>query len=268
MSSHDTGHPNEASLLEKSKLAKILDDKGLVDRNVLLNSIKKMQETGEDTPRSLAHYLVYKMNIPHETVFGVLAEMYAFRKMEVDAESLESKQITHTKDLLHKFPDDFKKKLLYKRVLPYRLLAGVRESLLVLAADPTDKVVQEIPSQTSFRKYEVVYCPLKNLDELINKIAPQKNEFLELLEEAGELLVDMKDSDADIDEHELDEEINKSLLVNLFEGSLMEAVRKNASDIHIVPISKTTVDIYFRIDGKLQLVPPGKYTSRSLYSRH
>ncbi|MDY6914821.1 MAG: GspE/PulE family protein, partial [Candidatus Cloacimonadota bacterium] len=47
------------------------------------------------------------------------------------------------------------------------------------------------------------------------------------------------------------EEINQSLLVNLFEGTLIEAVRKGASDIHIIPISKTSVDFLFRIDGKL-----------------
>jgi type IV pilus assembly protein PilB len=264
MSVADRGH-TDRSLLEKSKLAQILDEKGLVDRSVLINALYKMAETGEETPRSLAQILVYKLNIAHEIVFGTLAEMYAFRKMEIDLETLEQKQITQTKDLLSKFPDDFKKKLLYKKVFPYKIQPGSRDSLLILAADPTDKVIHEISSQTSFRKYEVVYCPLKNLDEVINKIAPQKNEFLQLLEEAGELLVDSKDSDSEIDEHELDDEINKSLLVNLFEGSLIEAVRKNASDVHIVPSSKTSVDICFRIDGKLQLwfrqenTPPEAY---------
>lgn len=51
----------------------------------------------------------------------------------------------------------------------------------------------------------------------------------------------------------MDNEINKSVLVNLFEGALVEAVRKKASDIHIIPAGKAAVEIYFRIDGKLKL---------------
>jgi len=42
-------------------------------------------------------------------------------------------------------------------------------------------------------------------------------------------------------------------LVNLFEGSLLEGVRKGASDIHIIPFGRSTVKFFFRIDGKLQL---------------
>lgn len=256
---------NDRSLFDKSRLAQILDEKGLVDRAILINALYKMTETGEETPRCLAQILVYKLNIAHDIVFGTLAEMYAFRKLEIDVESMEQKQITQTKELLQKFPNDFKEKLLYEKVFPFKMQPGSRDSLLLLAADPTVKVIHEIPFRTEFRKYEVVYCPLKNLDEVINKISPQKNEFLQLLEEAGEMIVDSKEIENAIDEHELDDEINKSLLVNLFEGSLIEAVRKSASDIHIVPQSKTSFDIYLRIDGKLQLwfrqenTPPEAY---------
>ncbi|NLH24747.1 MAG: hypothetical protein GX472_00025, partial [Methanomicrobiales archaeon] len=38
-----------------------------------------------------------------------------------------------------------------------------------------------------------------------------------------------------VDEEELTSAVNKSLLVNLFEGCLVDAVRKGASDIHIIP---------------------------------
>ncbi|MGA7305776.1 MAG: GspE/PulE family protein, partial [Rhodothermales bacterium] len=55
-----------------------------------------------------------------------------------------------------------------------------------------------------------------------------------------------------VDEEALDAEINRSNLINLFEASLVEAVRKGASDIHIVPRDRNT-DFLFRIDGGLQL---------------
>ncbi|MCB5259985.1 MAG: GspE/PulE family protein, partial [Candidatus Cloacimonetes bacterium] len=75
------------------------------------------------------------------------------------------------------------------------------------------------------------------------------------LEEAGQILTDVDDgsSGLDLNEQALDEEINKSLLVNLFEGALIEAVNKDASDIHIIPANRNTIDVFFRVDGKLQL---------------
>ena len=92
------------------------------------------------------------------------------------------------------------------------------------------------------------------IEAIIEKVAPQQNEFLMMLEEAGQVLSNIEETEETvINEQELDEEINKSLLVNLFEGALIEAVRRDASDIHIIPSGKTSTDFYFRIDGKLQL---------------
>ena len=56
-----------------------------------------------------------------------------------------------------------------------------------------------------------------------------------------------------VDEEELDSEINRSALINLIEGALIEAVRKGASDIHFIPCSGKKTEIFMRVDGGLQL---------------
>ncbi|HNS74463.1 MAG TPA: GspE/PulE family protein, partial [bacterium] len=56
-----------------------------------------------------------------------------------------------------------------------------------------------------------------------------------------------------VDEEELTSAVNKSLLVNLFEGCLVDAVRKGASDIHIIPKEGNSTEIYIRLDGRLIL---------------
>ena len=50
----------------------------------------------------------------------------------------------------------------------------------------------------------------------------------------------------------LDAEINKSALINLVEGALVEGVRRGASDIHFIPRSGNKTEILIRIDGNLQ----------------
>jgi type IV pilus assembly protein PilB len=63
----------------------------------------------------------------------------------------------------------------------------------------------------------------------------------------------MEEKEGDLDEEELDAEINKSALINLVEGALVEAVRKGASDIHFIPCSGHRTEVYMRIDGSLRL---------------
>jgi type IV pilus assembly protein PilB len=235
-----------------TKFGAFLAEKGYLPKEFVERANIRLHEFGDSSPSALARLLVQEYKVSHDTVYEALSKLYAFAIIDLDPETLDQKQINQTKEILQQFPEDFKKKLFFHKVFPFKLHKSSRESLVVLASDPTDKIVQEIPFQTPYKRYDVYWSKLKNIEDLIQKIAPQKNEFLQLLEEAGDVIVNVEE-DASINEQALEEEINRSLLVNLFEGALMEAVRKNASDIHIIPVSKTAVDVFFRVDGKLTL---------------
>ncbi len=235
-----------------SKFGNYLVLQGYFDLDTVSQATKKMTEYGENSPSSLAKILEDEFKANHDLVYEALAKHYAFPKLEVALEDIDHAQSDTIKELLSKINEDFRKKLLYHKVFPFSMIDSARDILQVLASDPTDKLIQEIPAQSPFKRVEIYWAKLKTIEDLIQKIAPQKNEFLQLLEEAGDILVDDGKGD-ELDEAALDEEINKSLLVNLFEGVLIEAVRTDASDIHIIPNGKSTVDLYLRVDGKLQL---------------
>ncbi len=237
-----------------TKFGLFLTEKGYLPKDFVERVNVRLHEFGDISPSAMARLLVNEYKVAHDTVYEALSKLYAFAILEIDPEGLDAAEIGQTKDILSKFPDDFKKKLFFHKIFPYKVQNGSREALMVLAADPTDKILHEIPQQTPYRRYEVFWSKLKTIEDLIQKISPQKNEFLQLLEEAGDVITDLDSTaEAEINEQALEEEINKSLLVNLFEGALVEAVRKDASDIHIIPANKNTVDTYFRIDGKLSL---------------
>ena len=238
-------------MLGKSRFGQLLLKKGVIDNPTLEKALQiQAEETGSNS-RALGNVLVHDLNIDHHAVYGLLATMYAFRSIEIIPSKIEEKEINSIKNLLKKFPEDLQKELIYKKIIPYKISLGHRNTLIVLAANPTLKILESIPVKTDYKKYEVVYCKLKTIEELIEIIAPQKNEFLELFEESDDEISDDDSEENNIDEYALDDEINKSLLVNLFEACLIEAVRKGASDIHIMPYQKNNVDFYFRIDGKL-----------------
>lgn len=236
-----------------TKFGIYLIEKGYFPRDFIERVTARLHEFGDISPSAMARLLVSEYKIAQDTVYEALSKLYAFTTIEIDPELIDPKQIEHTKDILNKFPDDFKKKLFFRKIFPLKVQNSNRETLLVLASDPLEKLIQDIPNQTPYKRYEVAWTKLHTIEELIQKIAPQKNEFLQLLEEAGDVIVDIDKADTEINEQALEDEINKSLLVNLFEGALIEAVRKDASDIHILPVSKTQVDTFFRVDGKLSL---------------
>lgn len=238
-----------------SKFGKYLIDKGGLEAELIEAANKKMLEYGDSSAGALAKLLESDFAAPHDKIYEALARHYAFPQFEVIAEELEPKQIEVCREILGKIPDDLKKKLFFHKIFPFAILNKDREALQILASDPTDKIIQDIAEQTPYKRLEIYWSPIKNIEDLIAKIAPQKNEFLALLEEAGQVLTDIEDGSGslDLNEQALDEEINKSLLVNLFEGALIEAVHKDASDVHIIPVGRTTIDVLFRVDGKLQL---------------
>ncbi|MDZ4183253.1 MAG: ATPase, T2SS/T4P/T4SS family, partial [Candidatus Cloacimonadaceae bacterium] len=236
-----------------NKFGKYLVENGYFDIDLVNRATLKMDEYGENSASSLARVMELDFLVPHDKIYEALAKLYAFPQMRLDLEELTDAQINGCKEILKKFPEDFKKKLFYNKIFPLSIQDGNRDALILLVSDPTHKLIHEIASNTPYKKTEVYWSPQKTIEDLINRIAPQQNEFLQLLEEAGQVLVEMDKKDDDLNEQALDEEINKSLLVNLFEGVLIEAVRRDASDVHIIPSGKTSIDIFIRVDGKLQL---------------
>ncbi|MBD3288969.1 type II/IV secretion system protein, partial [candidate division KSB1 bacterium] len=93
----------------------------------------------------------------------------------------------------------------------------------------------------------------KEIQQLLDLAFPPENEFFKTIEESQIDFTEEEEEEETLDEAAIEAEINKSVLVNLFEGMLLEAVRQGASDIHIIPKDSKTTEFHFRIDGKLRL---------------
>jgi type IV pilus assembly protein PilB len=233
-----------------SNIGKVLLNKGIIDDKQLAKAKKLQNETSAD----LIEILVEDIGIERDKIYQELAELYGLRKINIDLNKLDKVRIKNIKGILNEFDEKFKEQLLEKNILPYQRSLSNKDTLIVAVANPSEKILEEIPQHSTFKNYQLGYCDYHTLQEAIKIITSGKNEFLELLEEANEVVEEQPSAEEqleNIDEYELDEEINQSLLVNLFEGALIEAVRKGASDIHIIPHSGNSVDFLFRIDGRL-----------------
>src|SRR4030066_77864 len=116
-----------------------------------------------------------------------------------------------------------------------------------------DTIFKEVSILYAFRELELPEGEQLHhkIDRISQSILPPENTFLKQMEETASEF-EIENDEAGLDEQELDAEINKSALINLLEGALVEGVRKGASDIHFIPKSGHKTEILIRIDGNLQ----------------
>jgi len=146
-----------------SKFARYLMDKSYFERELVENATCKMMEYGESSAGALARVMESDFAAPHDTVYEALAKHYDFPQFDLVVEEMTHQQIEACKDLLNKMPEELKKKLFYRKIFPFSVQSQDRDALQVLASDPTDKTIQEIPEQTPYKRIDIYWAHLKTI---------------------------------------------------------------------------------------------------------
>ncbi len=228
----------------------ILVSQGVITDDQLQQALAILEEEPENSNRRLGQILYQDVGLNRHTILREIASIYAFREIMEDVEAVPEEVVEAVRKNIEELPEDIIEELVHQKALPFAKTNG---SLTVAAADPSDPRLQTVINKFNFRQMELVYCRYELIEEVLNQVYEQKNEFLDLLEEIDFEEQDIEAPEEDVNEEEIDAEINQSMLNSLVEGMLVEAVRQGVSDLHIIPSGPTTTDIRFRLDGKLQL---------------
>ncbi|MGE5363813.1 MAG: GspE/PulE family protein [Bacteroidota bacterium] len=242
----------DTNLEMTDKIGYLLLKKGIIDTAVLEQALQAKQNDGGKIKRNLAQILVQDFGFDHDTIFREVAILYAFRELNIKPEEIPAERIEEMKKTIGSQGDELKQQMLEHKIIPFMFDDKIKDKLILAAIDPTDKSIPKIAFGLNAKKYEVTYIRKKDYNRLIQIVVPPENLYLKALEESADE-INVEKEENNIDEEALDAEINKSALINLIEGALIEGVRKGASDIHIVPNSNSRTDIMFRIDGNLKL---------------
>jgi type IV pilus assembly protein PilB len=242
----------DTNLEMTDKIGYLLFKKGIIDAIMLEKALNAKANDKNKIKRNLAQILVQDFGYDHDTIFREVAILYAFRELDTKPEEFSSQRLDSIKQMIVGTGEMLKGQILEHKIIPFMFDERIKDKLILAAIDPTDRNIPKIAFGLNAKKYEVIYIRKKDYEKLIQIILPPENVYLKMMEESvGELQID-KDENS-LDEQELDAEINKSALINLVEGALVEGVRMGASDIHFVPKSGNKTDILFRIDGNLQV---------------
>ncbi|MCB0732333.1 MAG: type II/IV secretion system protein [Ignavibacteriae bacterium] len=232
------------------KIGYLLLKKGIIDLDILQKALETKEKDLNGKKRNLGQILVQEFGFDHDIVFREIAILYAFKEINFNIEEFNDQRISQLQNILNESGEDVKKLLLDHKVLPYKFDDRIRDKLILAAVDPTDRALTKIAYALKAKKFELNFIKKRDYDKLSDLLVPQENEFLQMVESSEEFM-DVEIDDSGVSEEQLDSEINKSALVNLVEGALVEGVRRGVSDIHIFPASGKRTEIHFRQDGKL-----------------
>ncbi len=231
------------------KIGYMLLKKGIIDIPTLEKALTAKANDPGKIKRNLAQIIVQDFGFDHDKIFREVAILYAFRELDLKSEPLTDQHIDEMKKLVTSQTDEIKKEMIENKVLPYVFDPKVRDRLVFAANDPTNKKIPKIAFGLGVKKYEVTFIKSDDYHKLMMLLLPPENEFLKILESSPDEVI--LEDDTNLDEEALEAEINRSALINLIEGALIEGVRRGVSDIHFVPKSGKRTEIMFRVDGNL-----------------
>lgn len=232
-------------------IGEILYRKGVISQEQLKKAFQ-IQAAGTDmSARKFAQILHEQLHVDRHNLMKAISEIYVIKEFKLNGEGIEEQKLKDIKQLIESIPEMVLNNFVEHDALPISLQ---NQKLVILTSDPTNPKLNDLAGQLSANHFELVYCKKDSLHYVIEQAFYKKNDILEQINE-----IEFEDQELpgsqeeEIKEEELDAEINQSMLNKLVEGMLVEAVRRGASDVHVIPMGRATTDIRFRIDGRLQL---------------
>src|SRR5512138_873429 len=184
------------------KIGFALLKKGVIDYETLEKSLKVKDGEDKKNRRNLGQILVTEFGADHDAVFREVADLYAFREIYLTDEQLDKARVDFVKKIVDTLPQNIKELLVQSRMLPLKYDEKQPDKLVVIAADPTDRRIPLIARHFG-KKYEVAYCRLKDLVNLIDQVVPPENEFLKLLDNAEGGIQVKEEEEGSVDEEAL-----------------------------------------------------------------
>ena len=84
-------------MIRKSRFGQLLLKKEVIDQKTMEKALIIMTEEDSSNPRGLGEILVDDFKVNHHAIYGLLAELYAFRSIDINVSEVEENQIKHTK---------------------------------------------------------------------------------------------------------------------------------------------------------------------------
>jgi type IV pilus assembly protein PilB len=225
----------------RKKLGQMLIDENLLTEEQLNKALADQEKAG----LKLGQYLIRKGFVTEQQLVDVLGRQLKLRKYHPDI-------FPFNVELSQLIPIDYAQK--------YQIAPLVRKGRLLTIAttDPLDINALDVIEMLTNCEVEAIVCTERELNQLVSSLYGIQSGLGGVLEsidiEAQPVKEKDEDEAADVQLASLQNMAGEAPIVRLVNSIFAQAVREGASDVHISP-QKNTIQVRFRIDGKLHEVP-------------
>ncbi|MBI3766317.1 MAG: type II/IV secretion system protein [Ignavibacteriales bacterium] len=219
----------------------------IVSKEMVDGAVAWKKSRRESDKRLLFQVLIEEFNVDRESVYAEFVRYYSFKTIDLSSIEMDSDRLTFINKTLEYLPQKIRELAVSNKVLPFQVAEGEPAKIQIITPDPTNTEIATIARAFPFPKYEVFYVVLNSYEELCRELLVDTQSkptarAMEYIDDDQEVLLD-----------ELDEEIRKGHLNEIIDTIFSDAVRLNASDIHVIPRGARKTEIHFRLDGHLTL---------------
>lgn len=228
-------------MVVRKKLGQMLVDENLLTEEQLKKALAEQERAG----LKLGQYLIRHGFVTEQQLVDVLGRQLKLRKYHPDL-------FPYNVELSQLIPIDYAQK--------YQIAPLVRKGRLLTIAitDPLDINALDVIEMLTNCEVEVVVCTEREINQLISSLYGIQSGLGGVLEsidiEAQPMKEKEEDEAADIQLASLQNMAGEAPIVRLVNSIFAQAVREGASDVHVSP-QKNSIQVRFRIDGKLHEVP-------------
>lgn len=182
----------------------------------------------------------------------------SFVAKQLNVGTIKLEDLDLTQEVVDLIPVDIARK--------FTVIAAIKvgKMLFVATDDPANLLVTDTLRFITNHEIQPVMCSKSSILNAIDKYYGTGEDSIDdILEDmaSGDELDVLETSDDDFSEAELQQAIEEKPLVKLVNSIIMDAIRRQASDIHIETYEKRT-RVRFRVDGNLMEMAPMPYKLR------
>ncbi|HLF19701.1 MAG TPA: ATPase, T2SS/T4P/T4SS family [Bacteroidota bacterium] len=237
----------------KKEFGEVLIEKGIITPDVLLNAMDTLSKETQKNRRKLPQVLVEDYSVDRNRVYQEVADFYAFKSLDMKKFTLDDVALAFIRKELSGLPESIRELAVEHLVMPFIVDPENPERVFVVTPDPTRSEVHLIARTFQYRKFELFYVSYDQYEDLWKRVNIGRSSYKDKESTLRGETASVIDEDGELYEQDLEEEINRSGLVDLVENIFMDAVRVGASDIHVVPRGERTTEFHFRVDGRLSI---------------
>lgn len=226
----------------KKRLGEMLVENGLISEDRLKQALIDQKKSGS----KLGQYLARLGMVSEQQIIDVLSRQLKIAKYHPDHYPLDV-------ELVRYIPIDVSQKY---QIAPLRKKGRL---LTIAIVDPLDINTLDYIEVLANSEVEPVICSERELNQLINSLYGAQSGLGSIMENMEVKLLEDGQEEAEPNKEEiqvasLQDMAGEAPVVRLVNSIFAQAIRDDASDIHISP-QQNSVQMRFRIDGKLIEVP-------------